>query len=356
VTSATSAPVSGRGHAPDIINKPVVFPFDETPDKPAKDVFAVPESKTPEAHKPAVEIPGAAKPAATVAPATAPKEPAAAPAPGTSPATGTAKTPAPGTSPATGTAKTPAAAKRKNPNRAIIVIIDIVIIMLVIVAVCFVIVKFAPGTGASELIMKLMRTTGIVSEESSAAGEDGSRSSADSGYIMPISDGDTLISSQLYNNYNIKEVKYDPSASWEEGVQYAVEGAAGARPLGDDHWKDGPQGPLLYDEQAVAAVIRFDSSLVEYINNGNTNFLSSIAVGSPAEKKVAGYVASATQISADVLGIGNIRENGDDLYVWTNETVTETLGGVPVQRTFKRLYMLTPDVETYKVSDYDDIG
>jgi hypothetical protein len=349
VTSATTVPVSGRGHAPDIINKPVVFPFDETPDESAKDVFIIPESKTPEAHKPAVDIPGATKPTATAAPATAPKGPA------------TARkepdaTTAPGTTPAAGTAKTPAAAKRKKPNRAIVVIIDIMIIILVVIAVCFVIVKFAPSTGASELIMKLMRTTGIVSGESSAADENGSRSSADSGYLMPISDGDTLISSQLYNNYNIKEVKYDPSVSWEEGVQYAVEGAVGAKPLGDDHWKDGPQGPLLYDEQAVAAVIRFDSGLVEYINNGNTNFLSSIAVGSPAERKVAGYVASATQISVDVLGIGNIRKNGDDLYVWTNESVTETLGGVPVQRTFKRLYMLSPDVETYKVSDYDDIS
>jgi hypothetical protein len=27
-----------------------------------------------------------------------------------------------------------------------------------------------------------------------------------------------------------------------------------------------------------------------------------------------------------------------------------------VQRTVKRLYMLAPDVEEYKVSDYEDIG
>jgi hypothetical protein len=79
-------------------------------------------------------------------------------------------------------------------------------------------------------------------------------------------------------------------------------------------------------------------------------------VGSSAERKIAEYVASVSQISVDTLGVGNIRKNGGDLYVWTNETVTETRDGAPVQRAFKRLYLLTPDVDTYKVSDYEDVG
>jgi hypothetical protein len=365
VTAMTSAPISTRTQAPDIINKPVVFPFDEVPEKTEDDIFKVPDGKTPEAYKPVVDIPGAGE-AVSPGVATGPAQGA----PASAQQAGAAEMPssaAPGAVPETVPGQTGAvttaassAASRKRPRKGVVVLVDILLVIAILLGICFALVKFAPDTGASELItkgyIKLTQIMGFGNEESNAAENDDAVSSADSDYIMPISDGDTLISSQLYNNYNIAEVKYDPGASWEEGVQYTIEGAAAAKPIDDDHWTDGAQGPVLYDESAVAAVITFSSGLVDYINNGNTNFLNAIAVGSSAEKKVAGYATSVSNVSADMLGIGNIRKNGDDLYVWTNETVTETMGGVPVQRTFKRLYLLTPDVEIYKVSDYEDIG
>jgi hypothetical protein len=341
----TSTPVSVRRQAPDIINKPVVFPFDETTEEP-DDVFNVPKSKTPEAHKPNVGDTAEAGEASEAAAASASAKTGAS----SELETGLKNTPDKAASPPTS----------KKPHKAVIIVVDVLIIIAVIIAVCLVIRIFAPESGAGELINKgintLMQVTGISDNESSAAANDGDRSSSDSGYIMPISDGDTLISSQLYSNYNIKEVKYDPSASWKEGVRYAIEGAAAAKPLGDDHWKDGAQGPLLYDESAVAAVIKFDSGLTEYINKENMDFFDTIAVGSAVERKVSEYADSVSQLSIDALGIGNIRKNGDDLYVWANETVTESRDGVPVQRSLKRLYMLTPDVDTYKVSDFEDLA
>jgi hypothetical protein len=356
VTGAAQTTVSTRRQAPDIVNKPVIFPFDETPDTGAPDakthgvkadapvdVFTVPESKTPEAHKPIIDEPeqpplgDSAQPAAAQgsAPATAPNAP---------PKSGQVR-PGPG----------------KKTRKGLIVVVDILIVIAVILIFCVAIVQFAPGSGASELILKaahrIQQITGFADEGSSAAeGGDAEVAATDDGFIMPISDGDALVSSQLYNNYNIHEVKYDPSAAWQEGAAYTIEGAAAAKPIEDDHWMDGAKGPVLYDESAVAAVIKFDSGLVEYINQGTSSFLDTMVVGSPAEKKLAGYVASVSNISVDALGIGNIRKNGDDLYVWSRETVTETMGGAPVQRTFFRLYLLTPDVDTYKVSDYEDIG
>jgi hypothetical protein len=378
VTGMTQAPISAsRRQAPDIVNKPVVFPFDDDAEKAKDAIFKVPENKTPEAHKPSIDTPAAAKSAPSIPPVTStpPAPPARTGTPPVSAAavgTPTASTTAPGT-PSTAEQKPPAQTgaketgaspsklKHKKPPKALVVVVDILIVVVIILVACLALLKLAPDTGAAELIskaaIKIQQTLGIGGEDSSVSGDDGgSSSAADGSYVMPISDGDTLISSQLYNNYNIKEVRYDPSASWEEGVAYTIEGAAAAKPIDDDHWSDGPQGPLLYDESAVAAVVKFDSGLVDYINSGNTDFLNNIAVGSPAEKKIAGYVASVSQISVDLLGVGNIRKNGDDLYVWTSETVTETKGGAPIQRAFKRLYLLTPDVDTYKVSDYEDIG
>jgi hypothetical protein len=371
----TSAPISGRRQAPDIVNKPVVFPFDEVPEQPKKGVTGTAAGGVPEAQKPVagapvtIAAPSAGTPTPPVAASgvTVAATAAGASIPALTPEKHTADTF--GSSPVVKPAETTVtkavtaddAKSRKKPHRAVVIAVDILLIIVVILALCFAIVKLAPGTGAAELILKafysIEQSVGLGDGESNAADENaGSAASSDSEPLMPISDGDTLISSQLYNNYNIKSVQYDPNASWEEGAGYSIEGAAAAKPISDDYWSDGPQGPLLYDESAVAAVIRFDSGLVDYINKGATDFLGCIAVGSPAEKKIAGYVASISQLSVDSLGIGNIRKNGEDLYVWTTETITETMGGAPVQRTFKRLYLLTPDVDTYKVSDYEDLG
>jgi hypothetical protein len=365
VTEQATAPISTRRHAPDIVNKPVVFPFDDVPEKADKDMFTVPASRTPEAFKPDI-----APEASGIGTATA-FETAAGAFGATAAGAGAAQTDSVFATGAAGSAdaskpEDSTADKSKVPRRktskALVVIVDILIIVAIILAVCFALVKFVPDSGAAELIKKgfskVTAVTGIGGDESAAADpEDADEETAkDDGYIMPISDGDTLISSQLFNNYNIGEVVYDPSASWQKDVNYPIEGAAAAKPIEDDHWKDGPAGPLLYDESAVAAVIRFDSGLVEYINSKDTGLLDSIAVGSAAEQKLAKYMTSVTQISVDRLGIGNIRRNGDDLYVWTNESVTETKGGAPMQSTVMRLYRLTPDEDSYKVSDFEDIG
>jgi hypothetical protein len=245
-------------------------------------------------------------------------------------------------------------ASRKNPNKALVITVDILIIVVIFMAACFAIVQFAPDSGAAELIKKgITFFTGSDNESNAAAAEKSPN------YIMPISDGDALVSSQKRFSYNISEEKimYDPSASWKEDIKYSVEGAAAAKPIDDDYWKESSGGALLYDESAVAAVIRFGSGIVESINTGVTDqFMNTIVPKSAAEKKLSTYFASVKQISVEKLGIGNIRKNGDDLYVWTNETVTETKGGSPVQREFMRLYLLTPDNEEYKVSDFEDLS
>ncbi|MDR3225812.1 MAG: hypothetical protein LBT52_05935 [Clostridiales Family XIII bacterium] len=310
------------------------------------DIFNIPVSKTPEAYKPKIDPEPAA--AATTATATAPaseQQPLHAFSESKSAEKADTKS------------KSVSEVMHSKPHKAVVVVVDILIIIAIILGACFALVKFVPDSGAAELItkgvVKMSQFFGSSSDESSAAEKP---EVVNGSYIMPITDGNTLISSQLYNNYNIADVRYDPQASWADGASYSIEGAAAAKPIDDDYWKDGSQGPIRYDESAVGAVIRFDSGLVEYINNGSTNLLNDIAIGSAAEKKLAEYVATVKQISIDKLGIGDIRKNGDDLYVWTNETVTEAKGGSPVQREFTRLYLLTPDVDEYKVSDFEDIS
>jgi hypothetical protein len=344
ITEAKYAPVSTREHAQEIINKPVVFPFDDSPEKTdtnikptdaTAEIFKVPDGKTPEAHKPVLDPDPTATDLFASAVEVSVQVDSAENSDGKS-------------------GKSDAKTSRKKPNKALVVAVDILIIVVIFMAACFAILRFAPDSGAAELINKGMKFFSGSDNGSSAAAAEKSPN-----YVMPISDGDALVSSQKRFSYNIDENKiiYEPGASWKEDVKYAIEGATAAKPIDDDYWKKGSAGVLLYDESAVAAVIKFDSGLVEYINTSVTDqFMNTIVSKSAAEKKLTTYVASVKQISIDKLGIGNIRKNGNDLYVWTKETVTETKGGSPVQREFTRLYLLTPDNEEYKVSDFEDLS
>ncbi|MDR0596061.1 MAG: hypothetical protein LBG50_00760, partial [Clostridiales Family XIII bacterium] len=333
-TPISSSPMSSRKHAQDIINKPVVFPFDEAPDKgkgAQDDIFKIPDSKTPEAHKPDIE--GAAAKTGVAAKPQAPGKP--------------------GSQPDGKTDET----DKKKPNKAVVIIVDILIIIAVIAVACWVVHRFAPGTGAAELIDKgLLKVTEFFGGSDPGAGADAAANANDPNFMMPISDGAALVSSQINKNYLIADVAYDPAAKWEDGRAYNIEGAAAAKPISDDFWKDSPLGKLRYDESAVAAVIQFDSDLIEYINNRTGKVLSRIVERSAAEKNLAEIVASVKQLSIERLGIGSIRKNGDDLYVWTKETITETKAGSPVQREVSRLYRLTPGDTEYRVSDFEDLA
>jgi hypothetical protein len=246
------------------------------------------------------------------------------------------------------------APKRKKPNKAVVIVVDILVIAAVVVVVCFAILRLAPDSGVSELIWKGFSKVMQLTDADSGAAEV-SASNNNGEYVMPISDGDTLVSSQLFNNYNIGVVRYDPSASWKEGVEYPIAGADVAKPIENDLWTTNDQGQLLYDESAVAAVIRFNSELMDYIANKNVTLLNELTAGGEVEKKLADYVANVSAVNVESLGIGNIRKEGDNLYVWTNEIVTETRNGVPEQRAFMRLYLLAPGDGYFTVSDFADL-
>jgi hypothetical protein len=160
-----------------------------------------------------------------------------------------------------------------------------------------------------------------------------------------------LVASQLYNNINIENVVYDPNAAYRTGVAYPIDGAASSTVIENNYWTVDELGRILYDESAVATVIRYNSGLISYINNGNSGVLGEIETGSAAETKLADEAASAEHLRINMLGIGDIRQNGREFFVWTIETVTETKDGVESANVYKKLYLLTPDISVMKVRD-----
>ncbi|MDR0357829.1 MAG: hypothetical protein LBH63_05635 [Clostridiales Family XIII bacterium] len=250
-------------------------------------------------------------------------------------------------------------AATKKPKTALMIILDILVVLAVLSFAVFSILKFVPDSGAAEFINKgidkIEELFGGAKDEGFVVidlDKDDGFIDTETETIPPVADKDTLVASQLFNNINIKQVFYDPNAVYSEGVDYPFAGAAESAPIDNDYWTVDEMGRVLYDEAAVAAVIRFNSKLIDCINNGGTEALSELVAGSAAQAKFADEAGSSEHLEIDSLGIGDIRQNEGSFFVWTIETVTETKSGVATASVHRKLYQLTPDISTMQISDY----
>jgi hypothetical protein len=255
--------------------------------------------------------------------------------------------------------------KRKKLKVIGIIIVDIFVILAVLVVSAFAILKFAPDSGIAELIGKGVNKITTIYEGMTSKDEIGSDEDMnidpdlpadDGGVVAPLADKDTLVASQLYNNYNIKNVAYDGNAAYVAGVEYPFPGAAESLPIENNYWTADEAGRVLYDEAAVATIIRYNSALIDYINNGQDDVLGELEKGSEAEEALTVEVAALEHLEINMLGIGEIRQNGNDFFVWTIETVTEIRNGAAATNIYKKLYRLMPDISMMKVSGYATIS
>ncbi|MDR2157302.1 MAG: hypothetical protein LBO81_05940 [Clostridiales Family XIII bacterium] len=263
-------------------------------------------------------------------------------------------------SPASSDAVSPGRTDRKKKRKALRIVLMIVVdlfVILAVLALCtFAVVKFAPDSGMGEWInrgvSKIEEKFGFPkSGDSDADGLDADAEPEGTGNVAPIADKVVLVSSQLYNNANIKEVFYDANAAYVYGEDYPLPGAAQSDEIENNYWTVDELGRILYDESAVAAIIRYNSALIDYINNGKSDVLEEIEEGSEAETKLAADAASTDHLEITMLGIGDIRRNGQDFFVWTIETVTETKGGIARTNVYRKLYQLIPDISVMRIRD-----
>jgi hypothetical protein len=250
--------------------------------------------------------------------------------------------------------------EEKNVKKGLTILIDIVIILVVLFAAGFAILKFAPGTGAAHFLnMGIEKVTGLFgasdskdaddSEESLADDADSEDVSSDStDFIPPQPDMTALVSTQAgFFNMNIAEVIYDATAVYDPNRVYVMTGVNGAKPIENDYWTSDTQGAVLYDEAAVATVIRFNSALVSYTGGQQSDILAEVETGSQEESALAEYAASlSSALAFKRLGIGDILTDGTYYYVFTNETVVEMRNEPPAEVIYSKVYKLVPATET----------
>jgi uncharacterized Zn finger protein (UPF0148 family) len=287
-----------RPHLPELVNEPVVFPFDDERDKK--------KDKNEKSPAPAKSDKENEKAAST------PKDDVA-------------------------------EGERAKGNKVAIILINVLVILAVIFVACFALLKFAPDTGAAQLLRSGINKV-FNSDASVKAGQvDTPQVTNNNGtpFVAPITDGNTLVANAIDgNNYNIKKILYDKRAVFVSGTNYPIEGAAQSIPIENDYWTDIGQGALLYDESAVGAVIRYNSKLIPYVNSGETSVFQEVLPNSLAAQDLTAYSQSVKDIDILSLGIGEVRQNGEYLYVWTTETISATVNGGTGEQTTNKLYQI----------------
>lgn len=312
---------------PEIVNEPVVFPFEMKntaelePINPEQEQEKKAEQKAPEIAKPADEAKVEAKMPATKNEKNDEKE----------------------------SGENKDNKESKEGDALIKVLVAVIIVILVLLAGIGV-MKFLPQTMVGQALNNF---SDVVFNRDAQKPETENESEKQ----VPKADEsdrnlDTVIKSQLSSvNRNIKAIPYDDSVGYDEKISYEIEGANESEPIKENFWKKSDNGDLLYDEQAVKAVIGYNSTWVGYVNDGYDDVFDYVVSGSNAEKTLKKEKSNkGTTVEFNKLGIGEVRQNGNKFYVWTKETITiKDSSGKGNEGTISQVYELEVAKDSLKI-------
>jgi hypothetical protein len=248
---------------------------------------------------------------------------------------------------------------QKPPARWLVIMMDILVVIAALVIAAFAFLKLAPDSGVAHILDQGVTKVAELFSGSGSDSADGGSSNDNEEFIAPMPNKDALVSAQAgFNNRNIIEVVYDPNAGYNSNRTYSIQGVSGAKPIENDYWTTDDKGYVLYDEAAVAAVIRFNSELVSYVNGQQSDILSLLETGSKEEAVLNNYAASLTALEFRKLGIGEILTDGTYFYVFTNETAMETRNGIATELNSSKVYKLAADpvVSEMKIVEIETVA
>lgn len=183
---------------------------------------------------------------------------------------------------------------------------------------------------------------------------DGTQTSVVVGDPIPMADKAAMVTSQLSNNINIKEIKYSDAFKYSQNITYKDPDIATSLPIANNIWyKDKDGKPYYFEQSAVASVIKFDSLWIDYVNSGNEDAIDLTKEDTEARENVLGFNRS-TGLTEEflLLEIGEIRQSPNYLYVWTHERIKVTDNGKSVTKDYKWIYQLEPVDKELKIVNY----
>ena len=171
---------------------------------------------------------------------------------------------------------------------------------------------------------------------------------------IPMADKSALVTSQLINNKNIKEVKYNEIFAYDPKITYKDPDIATSIPITNNFWfKDKDAKPVYYDQSAVGTIIKFDSLWIDYVNTGKEEVVEITKPDTKARENVTQFRRNA-DLSEEflLLEIGEIRQSSNYFYLWTHERIQVTSDGKSVTKDYKWIYQLEPVDQEMKIVNY----
>ena len=235
--------------------------------------------------------------------------------------------------------------KKKSSSKLVKFLVAMIIVIVILLA-AILIMRFLPNSIVGSTLNNL---TGSILNTTSG------QVSSDTKHIAPSTDLNAIIESQLSLNKNIGEVVYGEGIGYDESMSYTIEGANSSKPIENNFWKTSDGKDLLFEEQSVRTVIGFNSSWIGYLNDDNDEVFNYLAPDSDAEKVITKekLPKGSDSIQYDKLAIGEIRQNGNRFYVWTQENLTiKTSDGTEKKSKINQLYELETGADSLLIKTY----
>lgn len=214
----------------------------------------------------------------------------------------------------------------------------ILIIILALEVAGVVITLTAPNSSAGQFVNKqLTKAVQLITGDSSY------EVIAASTRTEAVEDKSEMIANKKASNKNnnIKSIVYNQDLKLNTKKTYEDGDIALSQPIVEVGWykdKDGKQ--VYYDEEAVGAIIAFESQKVDIINSGDDSVLKMMSKDTDLYKEVKAYKTAGIKEEFEELQIGQIRVAGAFFYVWVSEKVTDTKDGVEKEKNTNKIYQL----------------
>jgi|GEM_PF-1651164 len=173
----------------------------------------------------------------------------------------------------------------------------------------------------------------------------------------PMADKDALVASQLALNKNIVEVKASSTIGFDASKSYSDPNIAKSQPITNNILyapeQAGDGDAVYYDREIVAALIRFDSMWIDYVNSGDKSVYTAVKEGSQAYKNVRNFSkAGKVKEKFLLLEIGELRQSGDDYYAWVHEKIEVTEAGKAAVKEYNWIYRLEKSGRDMLITNY----
>jgi len=170
----------------------------------------------------------------------------------------------------------------------------------------------------------------------------------------PVADKNALVSSQMGNNSNIKQVRSNEALAYQAGKDYGLADINNSKPITNNIWKTPENAePVYYDKSVVGTVIAFDSRWIDYVNEGDKSVFELLKKDSKAYQNAVNFSKiGKIKETFNLLEIGEIRQGSKGYYIWVHEELQIVESGKTTDKKYNWIYYLEPTDGKMQIVNY----